>query len=700
MTSAPDLPPSPASPEVEADGIARLAANQLGLSTSPYLHQHQANPVHWQVWDPATLAAARALDRPILLSVGYAACHWCHVMAHESFENEATAALMNELFVNIKVDREERPDVDQIYQAALALLGQQGGWPLTMFLTPQGEPFWGGTYFPPAERWGRPGFPDVLKTIAGIYRGDRGKVANNVTALRDALASMSEPRPGGAISMALIDRIAEHLLQQVDEEHGGIGGAPKFPQEPSFELLWRGWKRTGETGMRDAVLLTLTHMAQGGIYDHLGGGFARYSVDAEWLVPHFEKMLYDNAQLVEQYALIWQETKSPLYEARVRETVGWALREMRAEGGPSGNRGFASSLDADSEHEEGKFYVWTEAEIDAALGADAVLFKRIYDVRPEGNWEHKTILNRSAHPDLMDEFAEGALQKARARLFQIRENRVRPGFDDKALADWNGLMIAALAFAAEVFDEPAWLEAACEAFAFVTKDMTREGRLRHSYRGGRLQHPATLDDYANNARAALRLHEATGDPAYLTQAETWVETLDRHYWDKNGGGYFFAADDTTDLVHRPRNANDNAVPSGNGTMVAVLARLHYLTGKPAYRDRAEALVGAFAGEIERNFFPLATLLNANDLLQNALQVVLVGDPASPLMGAMRRAVFDVSLPNLVLQSVATGTALPEGHPAAGKTVAAGSVAAFVCRGQTCSLPFTEPERLKAALALG
>jgi len=698
MTPPPDPPSSSA--DRPSAGAARLSANRLGESTSPYLQQHRANPVHWQIWDPETLALAQALDRPILLSVGYAACHWCHVMAHESFENEAIADLMNELFVNIKVDREERPDVDSIYQSALALLGQQGGWPLTMFLTPKGEPFWGGTYFPPAERWGRPGFPDVLQSIAQIYRAERGKVTSNVTAIKEALASMAKPRPGGAISMELTDRIARHLLQEVDQRHGGIGGAPKFPQEPSVELLWRGWKRTGDSDMRDAVLLTLTRMAQGGIYDHLGGGFARYSVDAEWLVPHFEKMLYDNAQLIEQYALIWQETRSPLYEARIRETIGWVLREMRAEADPSGHRGFASSLDADSEHEEGKFYVWTESQIDAALGSDAALFKRIYDVQPGGNWEHKTILNRTAHPDLMDEFAEAALAKARAKLLAIRAKRVRPGFDDKALADWNGLMIAALAFASQVLDEPEWLATAREAFAFVTRGMTKEGRLRHSYRAGRLQHPATLDDYANNARAALRLHEATADPAYLAQAEAWAALLDRHYWDREAGGYFFAADDTTDLVHRPRNASDNAVPSGNGTMVAVLAKLHYLTGKTAYRDRAEAVVGAFAGEIERNFFPLATLLNANDLLQNAVQVVLVGESDSPAMQMMRRAVYGVSLPNLVLQSVASGAVLPSEHPAAGKTVATDEVAAFVCRGQTCSLPFREPERLQAALAMG
>jgi hypothetical protein len=675
-------------------------ANRLGETTSPYLLQHKDNPVHWQPWGGEALALAKALDRPILLSVGYAACHWCHVMARESFENEAVAALMNELFVNIKVDREERPDIDAIYQSALALLGQPGGWPLTMFLTPEGEPFWGGTYFPPAERWGRPGFPDVLKGIAQIYAREKDKVANNVAAIKEALGKLSSPRAGGAISMALTDRIAQHLLQEVDQRHGGIGGAPKFPQEAIFELLWRSWKRAGDSRMRDAVLLTLTRMAQGGIYDHLGGGFARYSVDAEWLVPHFEKMLYDNALLIEQYALVWQETKSPLFEARVRETVAWALREMRAEAGLSGDRAFASSLDADSEHEEGKFYVWTEAEIDAVLGEDAALFKKIYDVRPEGNWEHKTILNRSAHPDRLDDATEARLAAARAKLLAARECRVRPGFDDKALADWNGLMISGLAFAGQVFEEPSWIAAAAEAFRFVAADMSENGRLKHSYRAGRLQHPATLDDYANNARAALVLFEATADPVYLAQAERWVEILDRHYWDREAGGYFFTADDTADLVHRTKNAQDHATPSGNGTMVAVLARLHYLTGRPAYRDRAEAVVGAFAGEIERNFFPLATLLNANELLQNAVQVVLVGDPASAEIKAMRRALRDRSLPNLVLQVVASGADLPRGHPAAGKSAGAGSAAAFVCRGQTCSLPLTDAKALAAALQFG
>jgi uncharacterized protein len=674
--------------------------NRLSQETSPYLLQHKDNPVHWRAWGEAALAEAQAADKPILLSVGYAACHWCHVMAHESFENAATAALMNDLYVNIKVDREERPDIDSIYQSALALLGQQGGWPLTMFLTPKGEPFWGGTYFPPAERWGRPGFPDVLRGIAGIYRQEPEKVAKNVGALKGGLAQLATPSRADGISIEVTDRIAERLLEAVDQRHGGIGDAPKFPQSSIFELLWRGWKRTGNEAMRDAVLLTLDRMAQGGIYDHLGGGFARYSVDAAWLVPHFEKMLYDNAQLVELYTLVWQDTRTPLFETRVRETVDWVLREMRPKPGPSGSRGFAASLDADSEHEEGKFYVWTEAEIDAALGPEAAFFKRHYDVTREGNWEGRTILNRSAAPEPTDAATEARLAAARATLLALRAARVRPGWDDKALADWNGLMIAALAFAAAAFEEPAWLEAAREGFAFVRADMTEAGRLRHSFRDGRLKHPATLDDYADNARAALALHSVTGEPGYLAAAEDWLDLLDRHYWDAENGGYFFTADDTADLIQRTKQAQDNATPPGNAVLVGVLARLYLLTGKEAYRARADALVAAFAGELGRNVFPLATLLNQNELLQNAAQLVLVGDHASPAMAALRRAALDRSLPNLVLQQIASGATLPPGHPAAGKDAVAGKPTAFLCRGQTCSLPITDPAALGRALQFG
>ena len=681
-----------------------MPGNRLAEETSPYLQQHKDNPVHWQPWGADALARARNENKPILLSVGYAACHWCHVMAHESFEDADTAALMNRSFVNIKVDREERPDLDGIYQSALALLGQQGGWPLTMFLTPEARPFWGGTYFPPEPRWGRPSFRQVLESIAGIYRDEPEKVAQNVAALGDALGNLHKPGDAVPLSPALLDRVVQHFADDIDRVNGGIGSAPKFPHCSIFELLWRGWKRSGDTNARDAALLTLDRICQGGIYDHLGGGFARYSVDERWLAPHFEKMLYDNAQLLELLALVWQETRSPLYEARMRETVDWLLREMRAAPGKTGTRGFASSLDADSEGEEGRFYVWDEAAIDRALGADAAAFKTAYDVTPDGNWEGHTILNRLARPELGTKQEEARLAAARVKLLQLRSSRPRPGWDDKVLADWNGLMIAALALAGQALDEPGWIDMAREAFDFVVTDMAAPGgapsRLHHAWRNGKAAHAAMLEDYALMARAALALAEATGDPAYVRRAEEWVALLDRHYWDAGAGGYFTTADDATDLILRPRDARDNAVPSGNGVMAGVLARLHHLTGEAVYRARAQAILDAFSGELRRNLFPLATLLNSAELLEAAVQIVIVGPPQGKDTRALLRAVNGVSLPNRILSRVENGAALPESHPAHGKIAEDGKATAFICHGHTCSLPITDATALARNLAAG
>jgi hypothetical protein len=673
--------------------------NNLARETSPYLLQHRDNPVHWQAWGPDALAAAKREDKPILLSIGYAACHWCHVMAHESFEDDAIARLMNENFINVKVDREERPDLDAIYQSALALLGQPGGWPLTMFLTPDGEPFWGGTYFPPAARYGRPGFADVLRNLAAVYRNEPQRVAHNVTALREALGSLARPQQGGAVPLDAIPRAAERLLPEFDPVHGGIGSAPKFPQAPVLELMWRAWKRAGNREYRDAVIRTLTCMSQGGIYDHLGGGFARYSVDARWLVPHFEKMLYDNAQLIDLLTLIWQETKAPLFAQRVAETAEWVMREMRAAADAGDRRAFASSLDADSEHEEGKFYVWSEQEIDSLLGNDAVRFKQIYDVSSAGNWESHNILNRIAHPALLDEATEARLASCRHQLLTARAARVRPGWDDKVLADWNGLMIAALATAGQVFAQPAWLSAAADAFAFIIANLVVDGRLRHSWREHRASHAATLDDYAHLCRAALALHEATGDGAYLRQVREWIEVLDRHYWDVAGGGYFFTADDTGDVILRNKTAADSATPSGNGSIIGVLARLYYLTGDDRYRQRAEQVIAAFSGELARSFFNLATLLNSNELLQTAQQIVIVGAPDATDCRALVSAVLGRSLPNRILSVLSSTDDLPADHPARGKTRFDGKATAYVCRGAICSLPIVTPDGLHQALSL-
>ena len=669
-----------------------MSENLLGAETSPYLLQHQHNPVHWRPWGPEALAEAKEADKPILLSVGYSACHWCHVMAHESFEDDETAGLMNQLFVNIKVDREERPDLDTIYQRALALMGQQGGWPLTMFLTPEAEPFWGGTYFPLEPRFGRPGFKDVLRLIEQTYRGDREKVDKNRTALVEALQGLARSKPGDAVTEAQTENMARTLLREVDGRHGGIGGAPKFPQCSMLELLWRSYLRTESQLMKTAVVLSMERMCQGGIYDHLGGGFARYSTDERWLAPHFEKMLYDNAQLLDLLCHVWQETGEALFAARAAETVAWVLREMR-----TGEGAFASALDADSEGEEGKFYVWNEAEIDELLRADAAYFKAVYDVTTGGNWEGKTILNRLLPPGIDEMPDEARLAKMRTILLERRAGRERPGWDDKVLADWNGLMIAALANAAMVLREQAWLDAAVEAFDYVAGPMAEGERLRHAARHGRSKDVEFLDDYAEMARAALMLAEATGETSYVEKVRGWVAVLDAHYWDEAEGGYFYAPDDGEASISRTKTAHDAATPAGNGTMVGVLARLHHLTGEAAYRDRAEALVKAFSGELEQNFSPLSTLANNSELLHRAVQVVVCGARGEESTRALVDAAFAISLPNRVLSVLAPGDMLPLGHPAFGKGQHEGRATAYVCVGPVCSLPVTDAQALREAL---
>jgi len=671
-----------------------MSQNLLAKETSPYLLQHKDNPVHWHPWGPNALAEAQAANKPILLSIGYAACHWCHVMAHESFEDADVAAVMNALFVNIKVDREERPDIDKIYMSALHHLGEQGGWPLTMFLTPEGEPFWGGTYFPKTARFGRPGFTTVLREVARIYHEEGTKVINNRDALRRALTGEAQAQAPSELTPALLNEVADRLVRIIDPDHGGIGTAPKFPQPFLLELLWRAWLRGGDVRYRAAVTLTLTRMCQGGIYDHLGGGLARYAVDGAWLVPHFEKMLYDNASLIGLLSHVVLGTGDAVLEARLRETVAWVLREMVTADGA-----FAASLDADSEGEEGKFYVWTEAQIDAALAdfteADVALFKRVYDVTPDGNFEGRTILNRLAHPDMLAPDQEAMLAHMRASLFEARAPRVRPGWDDKVLSDWNGQMIAALARAGAAFNEPAWLQAAARAFDFIRAQMVSDGRLHHAYRAQRVQHPAMADGYANMISAALALYETTARDVYLAQARDWAEALHTHYWDAEGGGYFFTADDAEALIVRTRSATDDATPAANGSMIENLARLWYITGTDAYRQRAERLIGVFAGGLARNVVAMCTYLNGFDTFLHAVQIVIVGE--GEVAARLTHAALSSALPHKVVNH--PGANLPPHHPAHGKAVPAGwEAAAYVCEGSTCSRPVETPEALHSMLA--
>ena len=677
---------------------SNLDRNNLDGETSPYLLQHKDNPVHWQAWGPETLARAKALDRPILLSIGYAACHWCHVMAHESFENPEIAALMNRLFVNVKVDREERPDIDTIYQAALAMLGEHGGWPLTMFLTPDGEPFWGGTYFPSEPKFGRPGFPSVLERIAEVYRSDPQGIEKNRAALMNGLQRMAAPPELPAdtrlpdLSPALLDRVAERLLEHMDMQDGGFGGAPKFPHTGVLELLWRAHLRTGRQDLADAVTLALDGMCQGGIYDHLGGGFARYSTDARWLVPHFEKMLYDNAQLVGLLTRVHCLTGDPLYRHRVEKSIDWLLREMVAEGG-----GFAASLDADSEGEEGRFYTWSAAEVEAVLGDDAALFAEHYDISPAGNWEGRNIPNRLATPGLGDPATEEKLAECRRRLFAYREQRVRPGWDDKVLADWNGMMIAALTEAAQAFRRSDWQDAAATAYRFVRDEMRDGQRLLHAARAGRARHTALLDDYAQICRAALMLHQASGESGYLDDVRTWLDILDSHYWDRDNGGYYLTADDAKGLITRTRNAQDGAIPSGNGTMVEVLYTHARLTGETARATQAEAILDAFMPELGRNVFALTTLLNAADLVMDPVDIAIIGTGRDS--AALRHAAWSAPAANRILWTGGDTAALPAMHPAHGKPGGEGGTAvAYVCRDRTCSLPQTEPETLLSLLS--
>jgi uncharacterized protein YyaL (SSP411 family) len=678
-----------------------MSVNELSQAASPYLLQHAHNPVAWRMWTPAALQEAQRLNKPILLSIGYAACHWCHVMAHESFEDADTAAVMNELFVNIKVDREERPDIDHIYMSALHAFGERGGWPLTMFLTPQGEPFWGGTYFPKDSRYGMPAFTHVLKTIADIFKSEPDKIAYNTRIVRENLGKSTQ-KDGDALSLVLLDRIAPQVVNFVDPKEGGLQGAPKFPNTPIFEFLWRAGARSNTKSYRDLVKLTLTRMSQGGIYDHLGGGFARYSVDDRWLVPHFEKMLYDNAQLLELLALCAQAEDNPLLRTRAAEIVAWLGREMT---NPQG--GFCASLDADSEGEEGKFYVWTWDELVALLGpADAKFLGVFYDAAEGGNWteEHhgKTviILNRLLAKAAAPE-DEARLAPLKEKLFLAREKRVHPGLDDKIMADWNGLTIAALVNAATLLNEPRWIARAVQAYEFISEtldydDADGSRRLAHSWRAGVMVKPGLALDYAAMMRAALALHEArnlAGLAAprrdYLADAIAWADALDRHHRDADTGLLAMAADDASDVILRLAPTGDDAIPNAHPVYLSALVRLAGLTGDSKWLERADALFAAVAPAVRANYIGHVGILNALDFRLRAVEIVTVGAERHALYAAALalpfsdRIVLDIDRPD----------AIPHGHPAESQVKIAGNAAAFVCTRGTCSLPVREAEEL-------
>ena len=673
---------------MSSNSVATSHENRLAHETSPYLLQHKHNPVDWWPWGTEALAEAKRTNKPILLSVGYAACHWCHVMAHESFEDAKTAEVMNDLFVNIKVDREERPDIDQIYMSALHHLGEHGGWPLTMFLTPNAEPFWGGTYFPNTARYGKPAFADLLREVERVFRENPQSVEQNRSALMARLMASARPTERVVIAAPDLDRAADQLLSLIDPVNGGIRGAPKFPQSMMLEFLWRAGERTNNNRRFAAVELTLARICEGGIYDHLGGGFSRYSVDERWLVPHFEKMLYDNALLLELLAVAYLRSRNDLFRRRAHETVAWLTREMIT---PEG--AFCASLDADSEGEEGKFYVWSLEEVTSALGSDeAAFFAAHYDVTAEGNFEGHNILNRLKHiPRSMED--EQRLTPSREKLLSLREKRVRPGLDDKILADWNGLMIAALVNAGLALDEPLWLEMAARAFLFIDAKMAHGDRLGHSWRAGKLLVPGLASDHAAMIRAALALHEATGEEAYLERALAWQATLDRHYANPENGGYFLTADDAVGLVVRPNSTSDDATPNPNALAAQNLIRLALFTGQHAWRDKADRLFEGMAASAGENLYAHLALLNALDLRLRGAEIVVAGEDerANELLAAARKLAF---FDRVVLRA---SPALAPDHPAHDKVDVAAQSAAFICVGETCSLPVREPDAIAEAV---
>jgi uncharacterized protein YyaL (SSP411 family) len=670
--------------------------NRLATESSPYLLRHKDNPVDWYSWGPDALTAAEVQNKPILLSIGYTACHWCHVMEKESFADAQTAALMNQNFINIKVDREERPDLDLLYQASANMLGSAGGWPLTMFLTPKGEPYFAGTYFPNEERLGQPAFSTVLNDVARIYREKGEEVAQTTAATTTQLANLWNRDMRGPLEGSLLDTGALRIAQRYDIFFGGQVGSMKFPAVVLVEVLWRAFLRTGMPQFMQLTSITLDNILLGGLFDHVGGGFSRYCTDERWLVPHFEKMLNDNAMLIELMTSVWQFNRNALCQARVEETIKFLLRDMRSADA------FAASIDADTEGEEGKYYVWTEAEIDAALmGTFVAKFKTVYNVTRDGGFQGKNILHRinSPAPFPQSDADEALLAKQRELLLKARQARVAPAVDDKVLADWNGLAIAALANAGAVFQNSDWTTAAIRAFDFVDKALGDGDRLFHSWRGGKRSEQGFADDYAQMARAALILYETVGEKRYLEHAKKWVRTLNEHYWDGVNGGYFYTADDVDPLIVRARMVFDQPTPSANGTMLQVLSRLVMSTGMREYAERANTMLNGFAGEAARAWMSMGSYFNGLEYALTDLHLVVVGPLNHPKTHELTAAILGRALPNRCLSVISPDDSFPADHPMHGKTMINGQPTAYVCQRQTCSAPITNPVTLSQMLQL-
>jgi uncharacterized protein len=673
--------------------------NRLASETSPYLLQHAGNPVDWYPWSPEALERARSENKPILLSVGYAACHWCHVMAHESFEDDATAALMNERFVNIKVDREERPDLDSIYMQAVQAMTGHGGWPMTVFLTPDGSPFYGGTYFPRDDRHGMPSFRRILTAVSDAYRSRPTEVAATVDALRDLYVA-AQPVAGEPLSARLLDDAYRTMSRAFDEEHAGFGGAPKFPQTMSLEFLLTYWARRGPENALAMVEQSFLTMARGGMYDQIGGGFARYSVDRFWLVPHFEKMLYDNALLVRLGTHLWQATKNAAVKRIVGETIRWAAREMRS---PEG--GFYSSLDADSEGHEGRFYVWDASELDTILGEDAPTLRAYWGVTDGGNFEGKNILSVAAADPraLARQFAisveelEAVVERAKATLYEARAKRVWPGRDDKILASWNGLMARALAEAARAFGDDEYRALAIDGATFLFDRLVRDGRVLRSYSAGRARIAGYLEDHASVALAALAVYELTFDDRWLSRARELGASMTTWFWDEREGVFYDTSSDHETLITRPRDVYDNATPSGTSLAVELLLRHADLYDDRDARDRAGRVASTVAAAVARYPLAFGQMLGCVDMLVNGtVELAVVGDPRSDAFRALERVAAERYVPSLVL---AGGADDREPHVALlrDRETVGGEATAYVCRNYACERPATDAATLARQL---